>query len=72
MGHEFASCCLNQSASTDPWSKDVTTTYWRYLDLGSGVKLLELTDYTTGRDPGLDGPVGLQTERPTCRAWQLV
>ncbi len=69
MGHEFgnrfrASC---QALIPEPWYVPDNLTSGARVQ-GSGVKLSELTDYTTGRDPGLDGPVGLQTERPTCRA----
>jgi len=35
-------------------------------DQGSSWALWELTHYSSGRDPYLDGPVGLQTERPAC------
>jgi len=42
MGHEFASCCLNQFASADPWSnirvlilKKGSQPFTLVLDLGS-------------------------------------
>ena len=36
------------------------------------LQLWELTHYSPGRDPYLDGPVGLQTERPACAGQHLV
>ena len=58
-------------SSTDPWSHHLWLALERVFmecDLGSSVKLWELTHYSTGRDPYLDGPVGLQTERLACTA----
>ena len=44
------------------------------MDLGSGFKLVAvgINHYSSGRDPILDGPVGLQTERIACTGQQLI